>query len=204
MIFKVFLWTGNIKAVQGNSTMLHNFAHPKEWVTQEEIKTHWGTITCIKYSRVRSNCLTNIYCLYDTVKHILGYCAKHPKAKVTREKQSMKKKFNAGLKVLYLEKCQVMWFLTLLLSICKVPFFFPFFLQVEQLCFFHAYRAKQDASMELPTVGKLTTWVPLGYFLLLEKPYILLTTPAAVSIKEEISMHSLKRWTRENLWDFFS
>lgn len=40
--FKVFLWTGTIKAVQGDSTQttLHNFSHSNAWVTQEEIKAH--------------------------------------------------------------------------------------------------------------------------------------------------------------------
>lgn len=77
----------------------HNFSHSKGWVTQGETNVYWGTITWIKYSRVRSKFFfTNIYCLYNTVKCILDYCAKHTKAKVTREKQSMKKKLSTGLK----------------------------------------------------------------------------------------------------------
>lgn len=42
MIFKVFLWTGTIKAVQGNGTLpiLHNFSHSKAWISQEEIKAY--------------------------------------------------------------------------------------------------------------------------------------------------------------------
>lgn len=78
---------------------------------------------------------------------------------------------------------------------------FPPFRYSKLVCISYALRiAKQDASVELPKSSKLTTCLPVCYFLPLDKPYILLTTATA---KEEISKHWLKRWEKKSLRKFF-
>lgn len=77
-------------------------------------------------------------------------------------------------------------------------------LQSKLVCISYAQRiAKQDATMELPTSGKLTTWLLVCYFLPLDKPYILLSSATAFITKEAISKHWLKRWKKKSLKKIF-